>query len=71
MIGFEFWTLVAVLSLWTLVADLGFCTLVAHVSFWTPVPDNRFWTEVAGFGFVLYGLIWDFGHWEPILDFRR
>ena len=51
-------------------ADLGFCTLVAHVSFWT-VPDNRFWRKVAGFGFwtvvadfgfVLCGLIWDFGH---------
>ena len=51
MIGFEFWTLVAVLSLWTLVADLGFCTLVAHVSFWTPVPDNRFLHSSGRFWF--------------------
>ena len=41
MIGFEFWTLVAVLSLWTLMADLGFCTLVAHVSFWTIVFGQK------------------------------
>ena len=62
MIGFEFWTLVAVLSLWTLVADLGFCTLVAHVSFGHQCLIIVFYTVVAGFGFVLYGLIWDFGH---------